>query len=247
MNTFSWVLHQQTENDLSLWGRVRVCVFRLIYADRYPQRKKEGRTYTLEEHHGLVNVRHQESVGHKARNVLGHGRGLAHGLRELERRVQDALVRLQARDDFDEFHHRHGVHKVHADNLPSLVNYGFPKEATPHTHHDRHHQRSTPERLFSFSPTFSWNRGLYLVSLLRGSRNLGDADTARVGCQHRRRLALGIQVAENRTLDIQVLRRGLDDIVHVGQVRQLVSRRHQLTGALGMLRCDLGLAHVLVQ
>ena len=64
---------------------------------------------------GFVDQRHEDAVGDEAGRVVDGDGGFAELFRELHREVEGGVAGLQGADDFDERHHRDGIHEVHAD------------------------------------------------------------------------------------------------------------------------------------
>ena len=87
----------------------------------------------------LVDIRHEKTVGNEPGNVVRLCGGLAHVSGELEGRVESVLRSTEARDDFNELHHGHGVHEVHTNDLFYRGRRGRgekheEKESTPNMH-----------------------------------------------------------------------------------------------------------------
>lgn len=62
--------------------------------------------------HGLVDIRHQDAVGQKARGIRRNGRDLTHRLAESDGLIQGTLACLQATDNLHTFLDRDWVHEV---------------------------------------------------------------------------------------------------------------------------------------
>ena len=59
----------------------------------------------------------QNAVGDKAGQVIGFDRFLAHHFAELQCGLEVSSAGGESADDFDQFHQRHGIHEVHADDF----------------------------------------------------------------------------------------------------------------------------------
>lgn len=70
----------------------------------------------LESDDGLVDVRHEDSVGQETGGVLGNGRDLAHSLDNLQGGGESLGRGLQTGDDLHTLLDRHGVHEVGRDD-----------------------------------------------------------------------------------------------------------------------------------
>lgn len=73
----------------------------------------------LEGDDGLVDVRHEDSVGEETGRVLGDGGDLAHSLDDLQGGGQSLGRGLQTGDDLDTLLDGHGVHEVSRDDSGS--------------------------------------------------------------------------------------------------------------------------------
>ncbi len=72
---------------------------------------------------GFVDQRHQDTVGDEASGVVDLDRGLAELLRKRVDRVEGRLRGLQAANDLDQFHDRHGIEEVHPDDLVGALRH----------------------------------------------------------------------------------------------------------------------------
>mmetsp|Transcript_6381 Transcript_6381/g.14544 ORF Transcript_6381/g.14544 Transcript_6381/m.14544 type:complete len:350 (+) Transcript_6381:154-1203(+) len=70
----------------------------------------------LQNKDGLVDVGHEDTVGHKAWSVLARRVLLVHGGDQREGLQQGSLVSAEAPDHLHQLHHRHRVHEVHPDD-----------------------------------------------------------------------------------------------------------------------------------
>lgn len=66
----------------------------------------------LEADDGLVDIRHEDTVGEEAGRVGRYGCDLAHLLAELDGSVEGVLAGLETTDDLDTLLHGDGVHEV---------------------------------------------------------------------------------------------------------------------------------------
>ena len=73
---------------------------------------------------GFVDQRHEDAVGDEAGGVVDGDGGFAEFFAELHREVESGVAGLQRADDFDERHHRDGIHEVHADEAVGALGHG---------------------------------------------------------------------------------------------------------------------------